>query len=79
MRAMAATSPPPTSRKAHSVGSAVLWHDSVDFTRDRRGRVQAMLGMAGVLRSGVPNPRFAYMPINPANLYPYYNDMWLEA
>jgi hypothetical protein len=49
------------------LGEAVLWHDSVDFTRDRRGRVQAMLGMAGVLRSGVSNPRFAYMPINPAN------------
>jgi hypothetical protein len=48
-------------------GEAVLWHDSVDFTRDRRSRVQAMLGMAGVLRSGAGNPRFAYMPINPAN------------
>jgi hypothetical protein len=45
----------------------VLWHDSVDFTGDPRGRVQAMLGIAGVLRSGVSNPRFAYMPINPAN------------
>jgi hypothetical protein len=49
------------------LGDAVLWHDSVDFSGDRRGRVQAMLGMAGVLRSGAPNPRFAYMPINPAN------------
>jgi hypothetical protein len=49
------------------LGESVLWHSSVDFTRDRRGRVQAMLGMAGVLRSGVRNPRFAYMPINPAN------------
>jgi hypothetical protein len=25
-----------------------------------------MLGVAGILRSGAPNPRFAYMPINPA-------------
>jgi hypothetical protein len=24
-----------------------------------------MLGIAGILRSGIPNPRFAYMPINP--------------
>ena len=47
------------------LGESVLWHDSVDFTGERRGRVQAMLGMAGVLRSGVSNPRFAYMPINP--------------
>ncbi len=49
------------------LGDSVLWHTSIDFTGDRRGRVQAMLGMAGVLRSGAPNPRFAYMPINPSN------------
>ena len=49
------------------LGESVLWHSSVDFTQDRRGRVQAMLGMAGVLRSGIANPRFAYMPINPTN------------
>ena len=48
------------------LGDSVLWHDSVDFTRDRGARVQAMLGIAGILRSGAPNPRFAYMPINPA-------------
>jgi hypothetical protein len=47
------------------LGDAVLWHDSVDFTRDRGARVQAMFGIAGILRSGVANPRFAYMPINP--------------
>jgi hypothetical protein len=51
------------------LGDSVLWHDSVDFTGDRRGRVQAMLGVAGVLRSGAKNPRFAYLPINPANPY----------
>ncbi len=50
-----------------SLGEAVLWHDSVDLTGDPRGRVQAMLGVAGVLRSGAVNPRFAYLPINPAN------------
>ena len=55
------------ARSDAELGDSVLWHDSVDFTRDRRGRVQAMLGIAGVLRSGVPNPRFAYLPINPAN------------
>jgi hypothetical protein len=48
------------------LGDSVLWRDSIDFTRDPRGRVQAMLGVAGVLRSGAANPRFAYMPINPA-------------
>jgi hypothetical protein len=54
------------ARAAAELGESVLWHDSVDFTGDPRGRVQAMLGMAGVLRSGASNPRFAYMPINPA-------------
>jgi hypothetical protein len=49
------------------LGESVLWHDSVDFVGDSRGRVQAMLGMAGVLRSGASNPRFAYLPINPTN------------
>ena len=55
------------ARSDARLGDAVLWHDSVDFTGDRRGRVQAMLGMSGVLRSGASNPRFAYMPINPTN------------
>lgn len=55
------------ARSTAGLGESVLWHDSVDFTGDPRGRVQAMLGMAGILRSGVVNPRFAYMPINPAN------------
>jgi len=55
------------ARADAGLGDSVLWHSSVDFTQDRRGRVQAMLGMAGVLRSGIANPRFAYMPINPAN------------
>jgi hypothetical protein len=46
-------------------GDSVLWHSSVDFTHDPKGRVQAMLGMSGILRSGAHNPRYAYMPITP--------------
>jgi hypothetical protein len=46
-------------------GNAVLWHDSIDFTGKPHLRVQAMLGMAGVLRSGLDNPRYAYLPIAP--------------
>ncbi len=42
----------------------MLWHDSIDFTGKPELRVQAMLGMAGVLRSGLDNPRYAYMPIS---------------
>ena len=44
---------------------AILWSASIDLTGDPDSRVQAMLGMAGVLRSGLDNPRLAYMPVNP--------------
>ncbi|HWF78992.1 MAG TPA: AAA family ATPase, partial [Streptosporangiaceae bacterium] len=44
-------------------GDSVLWHAAVDFTG--QGKVQAMLGVSGVLRCGTPNPRFAYLPIDP--------------
>ncbi len=54
------------AQSAARLGDSVLWRDSIDFTGDPRGRVQAMLGVAGILRSGASNPRFAYMPINPA-------------
>lgn len=53
------------ARSCSHLGGSVLWRDSIDFTGDPRGRVQAMLGLAGILRSGEPNPRFAYLPINP--------------
>jgi len=55
------------AREDEHLGDSVLWHDAVDFTRDERGGVSAMLGMAGILRSGSPNPRFAYLPISPAS------------
>ncbi len=51
------------ARRDAGLGDSVLWHAAVDFTR--QGKVQAMLGIAGVLRSGVGNPRFAYLPIDP--------------
>ena len=52
------------ARRLTPDGNAVLWHDSIDFSGNPRLRVQAMLGMAGVLRSGLDNPRYAYMPIS---------------
>ncbi len=44
---------------------AILCSASIDFTDNPRSRVQALLGMASILRSGLDNPRFAYLPVNP--------------
>lgn len=46
-------------------GNAVLWRDSEDFSADPHSHVQAMVNMAGILRSGLKNPRYAYLPIDP--------------
>ena len=51
--------------RAELGGGAVLWQVAIDFTGDPRARVQAMLGMSGILRSGLENPRYAYLPIDP--------------
>ncbi|HET9898313.1 MAG TPA: AAA family ATPase [Streptosporangiaceae bacterium] len=52
------------AREHAGEGESVLWHAAVDLTG--QGKVQAMLGVAGVLRCGVVNPRFAYLPIDPS-------------
>jgi AAA ATPase domain len=44
------------------LGDSVLFQSAVDFSGE--GKVQAMLGIAGVLRSGAVSPRFAYLPID---------------
>jgi hypothetical protein len=51
------------ARRNASLGDSVMWHAAVDFTGE--GKVQAMLGIAGVLRCGSASPRFAYLPIDP--------------
>ncbi|MBB4664012.1 AAA family ATPase [Conexibacter arvalis] len=51
--------------REHGGGGAVLWQVAIDFTGDPRARVQAMLGMSGIIRSGLANPRWAYLPIDP--------------
>jgi hypothetical protein len=51
------------ARRNASLGDSVMWHAAIDFTG--QGQVQAMLGIAGVLRCGSPSPRFAYLPIDP--------------
>jgi hypothetical protein len=52
------------ARHNQAQGESVLWQVAVDLTG--QGKVQAMLGIAGVLRSGVINPRFTYLPIDPS-------------
>ena len=47
---------------AHARGrEAIVWRDSVSLVP----RVQALLNMATILRSGLRNPRYAYLPIDP--------------
>ena len=46
-------------------GNAILWRDAVDFTGDSASGIQGMLNMVWVLRSGLDNPRYAYLPIDP--------------
>jgi hypothetical protein len=50
------------ARANADLGDSVLWQSAVDFTGE--GKVQAMLGIAGVLRSGAVSPRFAYLPVD---------------
>src|ERR1700733_14228342 len=50
------------ARENAALGDSVLWQAAVDFTGE--SKVQAMLGIAGVLRSGAQNPRLAYLPID---------------
>jgi hypothetical protein len=52
------------ARENRAHGDSVIWQAAVDLTG--QGQVQAMLGIAGVLRSGVSNPRFTYLPIDPS-------------
>ena len=48
-------------------GNVILWRDSFDFTDDATSGIQGMLNMVWVLRSGLANPRWAYLPIDPSH------------
>jgi hypothetical protein len=52
-------------------GNALVWRDALDLTASERGdlgsRVLAVVNTAAILRSGLANPRFFYLPINPVN------------
>jgi hypothetical protein len=46
---------------------AILWRESIDFSQDPRMRLASMLGVAPVLRSGLDNVRYAYLPLVAGN------------
>ena len=52
-------------------GDALVWRDAFDLTSSERGdlasRVLAVVNTAAILRSGLANPRYFYLPINPVN------------
>lgn len=75
--AVSAVNPPPAAlddvllgpwlRHARDVlrtNSAVLWREAVDLT-GQMGEVTSLLGAAGIIGSGVVNPRYGYLPISP--------------
>lgn len=50
------------AKRISPAGNAVLVHDAASWGNPA---VQAMLGVAAMLRSGLRNPRYAYLPIDP--------------
>lgn len=44
-------------------GAAVIWRQAIDLTRARSSPVTALIGMAGIIGSGLANPAAAYLPI----------------
>lgn len=44
--------------------SAVLWREAVDLTGEM-GEVTSLLGAGGIMSTGVPNPRYGFLPISP--------------
>ncbi|HEX2084545.1 MAG TPA: AAA family ATPase [Solirubrobacteraceae bacterium] len=58
--------------RAHAPdGQALVWRDAIDVSAAREGDVSspvlALSNLASVLRSGLRNPRWSYLPIDPAN------------
>lgn len=52
-------------------GQALLWRDSIDLTTSREGDISspilALMNTGVVMRSGLRNPRWSYLPIDPQN------------
>jgi len=57
------------AREAHAGEEVLLWRDSIDFVGhgDISSPVLSILNTAAILRSGLKNPRWSYIPIDAAN------------
>jgi hypothetical protein len=59
------------ARREHAGEEVMLWRDSIDFTSSDEGDmsspVLALMNTAAVLRSGLTNPRYSYLPIHREN------------
>ena len=55
----------------HAGEEVLLWRDSIDLTSGHEGDmsspVLALMNTAAVLRSGLTNPRYGYLPIHREN------------
>lgn len=52
------------AREALRTTSAVIWREAVDLTGEM-GEVTSLLGAGGIVATGVPNPRYGFLPITP--------------
>jgi hypothetical protein len=59
------------ARREHAGEEVMLWRDSIDFTAGEGGDINspvlALMNTAAVLRSGLTNPRYSYLPIHREN------------
>jgi hypothetical protein len=52
------------ARRVDPTGNSVLWRIANDLTDQPEAPTQGLLGAGGIRRSGLPNPRRVYLPIN---------------
>jgi hypothetical protein len=57
------------ARREHPGEQVLLWRDSIDFVAhgDMSSPVLSILNTAAIMRSGLTNPRWSYIPIDPTN------------
>jgi hypothetical protein len=57
------------ARREHAGDQVLVWRDSLDFIAhgDLSSPVLSILNTAAILRSGLTNPRWTYLPIDPEN------------